>query len=82
MGRLLAADVLLARLEREHEAAAAVDVGRLAGDPAGHPAQVLLGRGEESERRAAVVEPAAERLALAEGDVDAALAGRPQDARA
>ena len=32
--RLLAADVLLARLQREHEAAAAVDVGRLARDPA------------------------------------------------
>ena len=40
--RLLAADVLLARLEREHEAAAPVDVGRLAGDAAGHAAQVGL----------------------------------------
>ena len=46
----------------------------------GHPAEVLLGGAEEAERRAAVVEPVAERLALADGDVDAALAGRPQHA--
>ena len=38
MGRLLAADVLLASLEREHEPAAPVGVLRLAGDPARHPA--------------------------------------------
>ena len=80
VGRLLAADVLLAGLQREHEAAAAVDVGGLAGDPARHPAQVLLGGGEEAERGAAEVEPVAERLALADGDVDAALARRAQDA--
>ena len=79
-GRLLAADVLLARLQRQHEAAAAVDVARLAGDAARHPAQVLLARGEEAERRAAEVEAVAERLALADGDVDAALAGRREDA--
>ena len=66
MGRLLAADVLLAGLQREDEAAAAVDVARLAGDPARHAADVLLGRGEEAERGAAEVEPVAERLALAE----------------
>ena len=75
-GRLLAADVLLARLQREHEAAPAVDVDGLAGDPPGHPPQVLLARGEEAERRAAEVEAVAERLALADGDVDAAFAGR------
>ena len=80
VGRLLAADVLLAGLQREHEAAAPVGVGGLAGDPAGHPAQVLLGGGEEAERGAAEVEPVAELLALADGDVDAALAGRAQDA--
>jgi hypothetical protein len=49
VGRLLAADVLLARLQGEDEAAAAVDVGRLPGDPAGHAADLLLGRAEESE---------------------------------
>ena len=75
VGGLLAADVLLARLQRQDEAAAAVGVGGLAGDPAGHAAEVLLGGGEEAERGAAEVEAVAERLALADGDVDAALAG-------
>ena len=79
-GRFLAADVLLARLQRQHEAAAAVDVDGLAGDPARHPAQVLLAGGEQAERGPAEVEPVAERLALADGDVDAAFAGRAQDA--
>ena len=40
---------------------------------------MLLGRAEEAERRPAVVEPVAERLALADRDVGAALAGRPQN---
>ena len=48
----------------------------LAGDPARHAADVLLGRAEEAERGAAEVEPVAERLALADGDVGAALARR------
>ena len=80
VGRLLAADVLLAGLQREHEAAAPVDVRGLARDPAGHPAQVLLGGREEAERRTAEVEAVAERLALADRDVDAALARRPEHA--
>ncbi len=76
---LLAADVLLAGLQGEDEAATAVDVGRLAGDPARHPPDLRLGRAEESERRTAVVEAVAERLALADGDVDAAVARSPED---
>ena len=71
---LLAADVLLARLQREHEAAAAVDVGRLARDPARHAADVVLLGGEEAEARPAEVQPVAERLALADGDVDVEVA--------
>ncbi len=78
-GRLLAADVLLARLQREHEAAPSVDVARLAGDPAGHAPQVLLARREEAERRAAEVEAVAEALALADADVDAVAARRLED---
>ena len=74
-GGLLAADVLLARLQGEHEPALAVDVLGLAGDPPRHPAHQRLGGGEEAERRAAEVEPVAERLALADRDVDPALAG-------
>ena len=77
--RLLASDVLLAGLERQDEAAAPVDVGRLAGDAARHAAQVGLGRGEEPERGTAEVQAVAERLPLPHGDVDAALARRLED---
>src|SRR6185295_9041502 len=77
---LFAADVLLARLEGEHEAALALDVARLARDPARHLAQEPLRRREEAERRPAEVEPVAERLALADADVHALLAGRLEDA--
>src|SRR5207302_7788780 len=60
----------------EHEPALAVDVTRLAGDPAGDPPDQRLGRGEEPERGAAEVEPVSEGLALADRDVDPALARR------
>ena len=70
--------MLLACLQREHEAAAAVEVLGGAGDAAGHAAQVLLAGGEQAERRAPEVEPVAERLTLADGHVHAALAGGRQ----
>ena len=79
VGRFLAADVLLAGLQGEHEAAPPVDVLGFAGDPSRHPPDLGLGRAEEAERRAAEVEAIAERLALAERDVGAALAGRLED---
>ena len=79
-GRFLPADVLLAGLQRQHEPAPPVHVDGLARDPPGHPAQVGLARGEQPERRAAEVEPVAERLALADGDVHAAFAGRGEHA--
>ena len=79
VGRFLATDVLLAGLQREHEAAAPVDVLGFAGDPSRHPPDLRLGRAEEAERGPAEVEAVAERLALAEGDVGAGLAGRLQD---
>ena len=78
-GGLLAADVLLAGLQREHEAAAAVHVDGFAGDAARHAAQVLLAGGEQAEGGTAEVEPVAERLPLADGHVDAAVPGRAQD---
>src|SRR4029077_1499972 len=81
VGRLLATDVLLAGLQGEDEAAAAVDVLGLAGDPPRHAADLRFGGAEEAKRRTAEVEAVAERLALAEGDVGAALAGRLQDAQ-
>ena len=69
-GRLLAADVLLARLERVHEPAGAVRVQGLPRDAAGHLAHQRLAAGEDPEVRAAVRHRDAERLALADGDVD------------
>jgi hypothetical protein len=69
--RLLAADVLLAGLQRQHEAAPAVDIDGLAGDPARHPPHVLIAHGEEAERRSAEVQPVAKRLTLSHADVDA-----------
>jgi hypothetical protein len=63
VGRPLAADVLLARLEGEDEATPPIDV---LGLPAIRPGirRMLLGRAEEPERGPAVVETAAERLTL------------------
>ena len=80
MGRFLAADVLLAGLQREDEPAAAVDVIGLPRDPARHSPNQLIGGAEEPERGSAEVEPVAERLPLAEGDVGSALARRAEDA--
>ena len=54
--RLLAADVLLAGLERQHPAALAVAVGRLADEPAGDLADELLAAGQDAEVRPAVAQ--------------------------
>ncbi len=45
----------------------------------GHPAQILLARREEAEGWPTEVEAVAERLALADGHVHAALAGCNED---
>ncbi len=79
-GGFLAADVLLAGLQRQHEPPLPVHVQSLSGDSPGHAPQILLAGGEQAEGRAAEVEAVAERLALPHGDVDAALARRPEDA--
>ena len=76
--RLLAADVLLARLERQDESAAALRVLRGADDPARHFADMLFPRRHESEVRAAERERQAEALAFAGDDVGAHRAGRLQ----
>ena len=77
-GRLLAADVLLAGLQREHEPALAVQVAGLAGDPAGTrriSASVAAKKpndGPPKSSRLPSVWPSPDR------DVDAALPGRAQ----
>ena len=79
-GRLLAADVLLAGRERQHEAAPALGVDGLAAQPARHLAHELLARREQADIGAAEVQRVADRLALADDDVGAHLARRLQQA--
>ena len=61
-GGLLAADVLLARGEREHEAALAVAVDGLADEASGHLAHELFFRRDHAAVGAAVAERHAEGL--------------------
>ena len=80
----LPADVLLARLEGQHEPAASLEVGRLADDPAGHAADELVARREEAVVRPAVGLVVADRLALADRHRAAVVAGAsrsPSEAR-
>src|SRR3954468_22191596 len=66
--RLLAPDVLLSRLQGEDIAALARGVYRLADEPAGHPADVVLACGEEAVVRPAERGKVAGALAFAERD--------------
>ena len=56
-GRLLAPDVLLARREREHEAALAFGVDGLAGEPARHLPHEFLPRREQPDIGPAEISP-------------------------
>ena len=58
-------NVLLARRQGQHIAAAALRVDGLAGQPAGHLAHQLVAGGEQADIGAAEVQRIAERLALA-----------------
>ena len=78
-GGLLAADVLLAGLERHAQRGLAAGVDRDADDPAGHGALVGVLGGEEGGVRAAIADGDAEALGRAEGDVGTQLAGRGQE---
>ena len=71
--------MLLARLQGEHKPAPTILIARLPGDPSRQPAQQRVRRGEEAKGRAAEVEPAAERLPLANREIDPTLARRLQD---
>ena len=70
---------LCATIAAQDKAAPAIDVARLAGNPARHPPQVLVARREEPERRPPEIEAIAERLALANADVDSLDTRRLQD---
>ena len=73
---LFAADVLLAGLQREDEAAFAAAVDGFAGDAARHAADELFAAGHDAEVRAAILHRRAERLAFGDGDVGAQSPGR------
>ena len=81
-GRLFAADMLLASLQREHEAAFAAAVDRLADDPARHAADELLAAGHDAQVGAAVGQGRAERLPFGHGDVGPVVARALQQAQA
>ena len=67
--RLLAADVLLARRQRQAERAIAARVLGLAHQPAGHLAHEFLLGGDDAGERAAVARRNGERLQLARHDI-------------
>ena len=76
--RLLAPDVLLARLQREAVGRVAVRVDADADQAAGQRALELVAAGEVGGVRAAVAHRHAEALRVADDDVGAELAGRHQ----
>ena len=81
-GRFLAANVLLAGLQREYPAAFAVAVGRFADESAGDLAEVFLlaAAGEDTEVGSAEAERHTETLPLGHGDVRTVVAGPLQKA--
>ena len=80
-GGLLAADVLLAGLQREAIGRAALGVVGDADHAAGHVALERVARGEEGGVRSAVAQRHAEALRDADGDVGAELARRREQRR-
>ena len=80
--RLLAPDVLLARLKGEDIAALARGVYRLADDPPREPSDVRVAGGEEPVVRAAVAHGVARRLSLADRERAAVVAGGLEHAEA
>src|SRR5580704_10528523 len=76
---LFAPDVLLARGQRDHEAAAALEIGGLSGQSAWHLANELLSRGHYADKRTAVAGRQTEALPF-HGD-NVRYRGRPQSAK-
>ena len=74
-GGLFAANMLFARLQREHVATVAIDILGDADDPARHAAQQLVGGGEQAEVGAAIRLGIAQRLAFTHDHIRAPVAG-------
>ncbi len=81
-GRLLAADVLLARGQGQVEAAATLFVVGGSDQPARKAPHELFAAGYEADVRSAVAWAQTELLSLSHGDVCAVLAGRREDGEA
>ena len=77
-GRLLAADVLLPRLQRQDVSRLPIDVGGLAHDAARHPADVLHPGRDDPEVGTPIVEMVPQDLPLGHRDVGTQLSGRRQ----
>ena len=74
--------MLLAGLQRQHPAALAAAIDRLAGDPARHAAHELLAAGHDAQVRPAERHRAAQRLPFGHDDVGAVVAGPLEQAQA
>src|SRR4051794_29096650 len=74
-GGFFAADVLLAGLQREDEAALAAAVDCFTRDAAGHAADKFFSAGHDAEVGAAVLHRGAKRVAFGDGDVGTPIAG-------
>ena len=79
-GRLLAADVLLARRQGQHPAAPPIGIDGLADEPPRHLPHEFFAGGEQPDIGAAEIERVAEGLAFGGDDVGAHLAGRTDGA--
>ena len=73
--------MLLASRESQDKTPARLTIHRLAHEPAGHPAHVLLAGGEKTQVRPAETEPNAHALSLAHHDVSSKLARGLQKAQ-
>src|ERR1039458_10808824 len=73
-GRPFAADMLLARIERQAKRAATVTIASLSHQPPGHLAQMGQPRGHEANAGSAELKRQPETLTLADGNIDAKFA--------
>ena len=75
-GRLLAADMLFARRQGQHETTLAAGVHGFAAKPARRLAHMFFAAGEQAQVRPTKQQPGAERLAFADHDIGAHFARR------
>ena len=75
-GRFLAANMLLARGERQHKAAVAIGIHGFAANAARHLPHEFLAAGKEADMRPAKGQPDAETLAFADNNICALFARR------